>query len=144
MIETMSQADDEMVELFRQTWQVAAGLPAVYPNTNAGIPKAATWAHWGISYTGGGQLTFGAPGRRKFYQEGAILITVFSPLGVGSRAGREKAAIALSAYEGKRTPGGVVFANCHIETEGEGTVDGNNGVWWATAVVAEFNYEYLR
>jgi len=144
MITTMDQADAEMVELFRQAWVVDAGLPAVYPNSNAGVPKADTWAHWGINYSGGRQTSFGPKGRRKFIKEGSIIITVFSPLGAGSNVGRQKAAIALGAYEGKSTPGGVAFLNCRIETEGEGTVDGSNRAWWATAVVAEFNYYYLR
>lgn len=144
MIVDMVQADSEMVELFRQAWQVTAGLPAIYPNSNAGIPKAETWAHWGIQYTEGGQRSFGPIGRRKFAKLGSVVITVFTPLGAGSNAGREKAQIALEAYEGQKTPGGVSFANCRIESEGEGSVDGGGRTWWATAVVAEFNYTYLR
>ena len=31
MITDMSEADKEMVELFRQAWEVEAKLPAVYP-----------------------------------------------------------------------------------------------------------------
>lgn len=144
MITSMAQADREMAELFRQAWEVEANLPAVYPNSNAGVPKAETWAHWGISYTGGGQRSFGPKGRRKFEKTGSVVITVFSPLGKGSSFGRDKAAIALEAYEGKSTPGGVVFRDCRIETEGEGSVDGSNSAWWATVVLAEFNYFYLR
>ena len=145
MIADPAQADNEMSALFRQAWTMTAGHPVVWPNAAPiDINTLDVWAHWSLQYTGGRQLTFGPAGRRKFEKTGAVLIVVFTPLANGLRHGRQISQIALGAYEGKRTAGGVAFANVRIESEGQGQGDGVDRAWWATAVVAEFRYEHLR
>lgn len=145
MILTMTQADEEMAALFRQAWEVTAGYPCLWPNSKAaGIDKEKIWAHWSVTYTGGRQLSFGPVGRRKFEKTGSVVIVVFTPYGKGQSNARGIAEIALGAYEGKRTPGGVVFRDVRIDTEGQGQTETGSTGWWATAVVAPFNYETLR
>ena len=145
MIVDAAQADREMAGLFRDVWEVGAGYACQWPNAAAlPINSLAVWAHWSQQYTGGGQRSFGPVGRRKFAKDGAVIIVCFTPLAKGSTLGRQIAQIALGAYEGKKTSGGVTFRNVRIESEGQGQSDGTDRAWWATAVVAEFNYEYLR
>ena len=145
MIANAAQADREMAGLFRDAWEVGAGYVCQWPNAAAvDINSLDTWAHWSQQYTTGRQGSFGPVGRRKFIKEGAVIIVCFTPLAKGSTVGRTIAQVALGAYEGRRTSGGVTFRNVRIESEGQGQADGTDRAWWATAVVAEFNYEYLR
>jgi len=145
MITTMSQADKEMAELFRQAWEVTAGNTCDWPNMK--VPDHAedeTWARWALDYVFGDQVTMGKTGGRKFQKQGLIYITVYTPLGLGLENARDASQIALFAYEGKRTPGDVWFRRVRIESEGHGQGTGRNKSWWTTLVVAEFTYEHLR
>ncbi len=145
MITTMSQADKEMAELFRQAWEVTASKKCDWPNMKS--PEHAeddTWARWALDYVGGNQKTLQKAGQRKFNKSGLIYITVYTPLGAGLENARNASEIAIKAYEGKRTPNDVWFRNVRIESEGHGRGGGGNKSWWTTLVVAEFTYEHLR
>lgn len=145
MITTMSQADKEMAELFRQAWEVTAGYSCDWPNTK--VPEHAgdeIWARWALDYVGGRQATFAKTGSRKFNKTGLIYISVFTPLGGGLASARDASEIAIKAYEGVRSPGDVWFRNVRIDSEGHGRGGGGNKSWWTTVVVSEFTYEHLR
>lgn len=145
MITSMSQADEEMAELFRQAWEVSAGYVCEWPNHKERDHTAdETWARWNIDYVGGGQETMAPKTKRKFSKNGLIYINVFTPLGKGLELARDASEIAVAAYEGEKTPGDVWFRNVRIESEGHGHGSGKNKSWWTTLVVAEFTYEYLR
>lgn len=145
MITSMSQADKEMAELFRQSWEVTAGYKCDWPNTKApDHEEDEVWARWALDYVGGRQLTMAKIGQRKFDRAGLIYVTVYSPLGGGLASARDASEIAINTYEGKRTPGDVWFRNVRIDSEGHGRGGGGNKSWWTTVVVAEFTYEQLR
>lgn len=145
MIVNLADADAEMADLFNEVWVNTTGYPCVWPNSKSvDVSKEPIWAHWSLNYTGGNQLTFGPKGRRKFDKIGAVVIVVFTPFGNGLKESRDIAQLAVSAYEGQRTPSGVTFRNVRIETEGQGQAEQGSVGWWATAVVAPFRYEYLR
>lgn len=145
MITDMSQADDEMAQLFRVPWETTAGYKTDWPNAKTlDHAEDEIWARWALDYVGGRQTTFAAPGQRKFNKTGLVIITVFTPLGGGLKSARDAAQIALFAYEGKRTPGDVWFRNVRIDSEGHGQGTGKNKSWWTQQVIAEFHYEHLR
>ena len=145
MITTMAQADKEMAELFRVPWEVTAGYVCDWPNAkNVEHEATDTWARWALDYASGRQTTFAKVGERKFEKMGLVYVTVLTPMGAGLTNARTASEIAVAAYEGKRTPGGVTFRNVRIESEGHGQGTGRNKSWWTTLVVAEFNYEHLR
>ncbi len=145
MITTMSEADKEMAELFRQAWEVTAGYVTEWPNSKTTEHlDTDIWARWALDYAAGRQRTLGAAGNRKFEKAGLIYVTVFTPLGAGLANARDASEIAIAAYEGKRTPGDVWFRNVRIDSEGHGRGGGGNKSWWTTVVVAEFTYEHLR
>lgn len=141
----MAEADKEMAELFRQPWEVTAGYKTDWPNTKTPDHlETETWARWALDYVGGRQSSMGGTDGRKFTKMGLIYVTVFTPLGAGLADARAASQIAVSAYEGKRTPNDVWFRNVRIESEGHGQGTGRNKSWWTTLVVAEFIYDYLR
>lgn len=142
----MAEADKEMAELFHQAWEVTAGYACDWPNMKAEKDHAETetWARWALDYVAGRQTSMGGDGGRKFGKTGLIYISVFTPLGSGLTNARQASQIAVSAYEGERTPGDVWFRNVRIESEGHGQGTGRNKSWWTTLVVAEFIYDYLR
>lgn len=141
----MDDADAEMAELFRQAWEVTSGYKTDWPNLKT--PEHAeeeTWARWALDYVGGRQVTMGGTLGRKFTKMGLVYVTVMTPLGTGLQTARAAHQIAVSAYEGKRTPGDVWFRNVRIDSEGHGQGTGSNKSWWVALVCAEFTYEYLR
>lgn len=145
MITNLSDADEEMAELFRQAWEVEAGYKCDWPNhKSADHQEDETWARWALDYVAGDQTSFGKTGQRKFEKVGLIYIDVFTPLGMGLKNARDAAQVALFAYEGKRTPSDVWFRNVRIDSEGHGRGGGREKSWWTTTVVAEFIYEHLR
>jgi hypothetical protein len=145
MISDMAQADAEMAELFRQAWEVTGGYKTDWPNAKTEDHAGdEIWARWALDYVAGGQRSMGGGGNRKFAKMGLIYMTVFSPLGFGLGNARAASQIALSAYEGKRTPNDVWFRNVRIDSEGHGQGTGRNKSWWTTVVIAEFTYDYLR
>lgn len=145
MITSMSKADAEMAELFRQAWVVGKGYECEWANSKESEHAGdSTWARWSLDYLGGGQETFAKKGSRKFSKNGLIYISVFSPLGAGLGDARDASEVAISAYEGQRTPSDVWFRNVRIESEGHGHGGGKNKSWWTTLVVVEFTYDYLR
>lgn len=145
MIVNLSDADKEMAELFRVSWEVTAGYVCDWPNHKANSHEESDiWARWNLDYLSGNQRTMAPTGSRKFLKTGLIYVNVFSPLGGGLTQARDASQIALFTYEGKRTPSDVWFRNVRIESEGHGHGSGGNKSWWATLVVAEFTYEHLR
>jgi hypothetical protein len=145
VITSMAQADNEMVELFRQAWEVTLGRTCDWPNTKTvDHGEHETWARWSLDYVGGSQKTLQARGQRKFSKVGLIYIIVYTPLGGGLNEPRAASEVAIAAYEGKRTPNDVWFRNVRIDSEGHGQGTGRNKSWWTTTVVAEFTYEHLR
>ena len=145
MIINLSQADEEMAELFRQAWEVTAGYRCDWPNQKV-LEHAGdeTWARWALDYVMGSQTTMAPKGQRKFQKEGLVFVNVFTPLGAGLKSARDAAQIAVFAYEGQRTPSDVWFRDVRIESEGHGEGGGGSKSWWTTQVVARFTYEHLR
>lgn len=145
MIATMDQADEEMAELFRLAWEIGKGYKTDWPNQKTVDHLGSdTWARWSLDYVGGRQRTFAKKGSRKFEKVGLIYMLIHTPLGKGLASARVASEVAIAAYEGERTPGGVTFRNVRIESEGHGRGSGGNKSWWETLVAAEFTYEHLR
>lgn len=145
MILKMSQADEEMAELFRVAWEVTAGWKCDWPNHKSGDHgELDTWARWALDYADGRQATLGGKDYRKFSKEGLIYINVYSPLGKGLVSARNASEVAIAAYEGKRTPSDVWFRDVRIDSEGHGRGSGKDKSWWTTVVVARFTYDHQR
>lgn len=97
-----------------------------------GIP----WARLSVRHTGGGQLTLGPLGGRKYRRRGLAIVQIFSPLASGMSVGATRAHEARAILEG-RTVDGVCFDDGVIQElplgEGERS--------YQTNVEIEFTYD---
>lgn len=145
MIDDHWQAADEVADLFRVV--AAAQVPAwpvAWPNMDFDKPgPAVTWARWTLNHVAGQQRTLaGTDGLSRYDKTGFVAIEIFTPLGKGVKLAYSAAQVALSAYEGKRTPSDVWFRNARIADDGEG--QGGDKGWWSTLVLVDFTYDNLN
>lgn len=136
MIENWSDADDEMVALFKAAWDTTT-FPCQYPNASwPDVGPKGPWARLAIDYMFGRQYAFGGPEKALFEKSGWIYIYIYTPIGSGTKQGRDLMQTALKAFEGKRTTSDVWFRNVRMESEGRGT--GGDRGFWVTIGVADF------
>lgn len=136
---TPVEANDEIATLLNTAWIantptiVGSGSPVELRWQNVGKdtrpPISDYWARASILHFGGDHFTLGASGYRRYERTGSVIVQVFSPLGVGVTIGLQLATVALTAFEGQVTPGGVWFRGCGIRSIGRNEPIGfNSGV----------------
>lgn len=152
-------ASEEIKALFWQYW--TANAPAVnggevplvvWENAQEGEepPKHRPWARVTVQHAGGGQHSLGETGARRFERTGIASVQVFTPLGKGVTLGHRLTKIALDAFEGKSTPGGVWFRDCRVREVGRTELlDGHKALkvldpWDQTNVVCPFTYDEVK
>lgn len=136
--------------MMRDAWRGASGAvvggadPVVlwhglFPEVPA--PEDAPYARISVKHDNGlGQTSLGGVGRRQFTRTGHVFVQCFVPLGIGNpltialRLGR----IALNAYEGHSSPGGIWFRNCRINEVGPA-----DGRYQVNAVI-QFTYDEVK
>ena len=137
------EAKDEVLDLFKAHWDAAALVIAlaptvVYDNEEAGT-LTPPWARVSVLMgDGGGQRTLSEPGRRTFERLGVAVVQVFGVKAKGVTTPLRLAKIALDAFEGEKTPGGVWFRNARIVTVGPG-----RDAYQVNAVV-EFAFDEIK
>lgn len=141
-------ARDEIFTRFRTQWE--ADTPALNGGTSVLVewegveklnppPTNAPWARATVVHSEGNQRTLGGIGGRRFGRSGNVFIQVFAPRGQGQGLLDRLCAVAVSAFEGKKTPSGVWFRAVSVN---EIPQSGNNP-WVSANVVAEFNYDKI-
>lgn len=159
---TASQALDEIAAMLNTAWlanaQAAADMASVplltWSNValDTRLDMASPWARADIRLTGGEQATLGAVGQRRFERTGLLTVQVFIPLGEGVTRGTQLANVALNAFEGKASPGGVWFRQCGIRYVGRNETVGSPDrpdrskpdPWDQTQFLCEFNFQELK
>lgn len=139
---TRGQAIDQMSALFSDVW-TPTGFPVKYDNVSAksSPPDTETpWARFVLRHGPSAQSTLSNDeGARIFTREGIITVQVFTLTGsglIGDPA--DLPTIVRDAYEGQRTAGGAWFKNVRINEIGE------DGRWFQTNVIAEFEYDEIK
>lgn len=139
---TVAQARDEITELFTSAWQAhAPGPPPVYyDDVVASEPPAGkAWARLNVKHTLGQQSTIGNPiGNSLFRRDGLVTVQIFAPAGQGLKLADQLAKVALDAFEGKSTQGGVWFRKVRVKEIGP------DRAWFNINVLAEFNYDEAK
>lgn len=146
---THEQARQEMMDMLREEWASRAGAvvggaaPEVLwqgmeKNTPPSLEVA--YARATVRHFTGGQGSLGTPGNRRFNRTGAIFVQCFAPLGIRNpltiAAGLGR--IALDAFEGRSSPGGIWFRSCRLNEIGP--TDG----WYQVNAIAEFTYDEVK
>ena len=139
---TRTQARDEIAALVKGVVDtLGTNFVAIYDDTKTDIPKAndtplKTWARITVRHVGGAQTSLSdVSGQKRYTKTGLLTIQLFTPAGDGSTAADPLCDQFEAAFRDKSTPGGVWFRNPRsVEI-------GNDGPWWQTNILGDFQYE---
>jgi hypothetical protein len=149
---TSAEARDEIFTMLKLDWELYAppfNLPhqsiapeiywqgVEYTNTPpAGIPYAKAL----LIHTSGRQVALGPVGSRLYEYQGILYVQCFGPSGSGKSLtiAEGLATIAKDAFEGKASPNGIWFRNCHVVEIGP-----ENG-WFQMNAEAGFSYSEVK
>ena len=120
------QAIDDMVLMFKQTWD--AGTTAIVglvpevryqgAKKESALPVNVYWARWSQQTVIQRQDGFsnGAPNTRRFLSLGLLTVQLFAPQDANQSMDklRKLAMLARDAYKAKRSPNGITFTNVRV------------------------------
>lgn len=144
MTATVSQARNEMHALFKAAWEaeeISRDLPVLYGDVPGLLPPSeGNWARITVQHQEGFQATLsGATGNRRFRRLGVVTVQVFTEFGDGQVDADALGIITKNTFEGEVTsPGRVIFRNVRLNEVGQ------DGQWFQTNVLADFEYDEVR
>jgi hypothetical protein len=143
---TIAEARDEILLHFTTKWN--AGTPPIplllYDDRHRDLPTDAPYARIIVKHNTGGQATIGATVAKggngvRFRQFGIVTAQVFTVSGDGLTASDDLVELALNAFEGEKTGlDRIEFRNARPNEIGQ------DGPWFQTNVIAEFEYDRLK
>jgi hypothetical protein len=138
---TIQEARDQVLTLLNDVadpndvavvWEGTAGNPP------ADGPQTA-WARIGMRHFLRKQATLsGSVGSRIYTSSGIVIVSLFTPVGLGIEEADRLSVLFRNALEGETTSGGVWFRNVR------GVEMGLDQSWWRTDVIADFEYDEIR
>lgn len=143
---TVLAARNEILTRFKTVWDAGAtsGIPVFYDDVPGDVPQGAdgsgnpsTWLRIQVRHGEGRQIGFG-DGKRRLHRLGVVTAQLFTASGTGLSTADPLVTILLNAFEGASTPGGVWFRNARVNEVGQ------DGGWYQTNVLVEFNYDEVK
>ena len=129
---TITEARNEILTLFRTAWLAQGSPPPLYFwDTTADPPTDPSWVLVIVRHADGGN---DAIGNTLFSREGLVTVQIMTEFGEGLTLSDALTKVALDAFQGKATPGGVWFRNVRAREVGP------DGQWFHVNVLAEFEY----
>lgn len=145
---TYTEARDDILTLFKNAWEgnlSSASFPIAYQNQPFTPPKTKdsngdpnSWCRITVIHATGQQISLRGPSGQRFQRNGTVFIQIFTPFGIGTTLVDILANIASKAFEGKATPNGVWFRNTRVNEIGQ------DGDWFQTNVLTDFEYDEIR
>lgn len=145
---TIIAARDEIQTLFRTAWLAdgdSSSVELVYEDVSDDPPASDTaknpnpWAKVMVNHSAGGQSTLANDaGKSRFTRRGVVVVGIYTAFGSGRTLADKLTEVAIRAFEGKKTTGGVWF---HAVRMNEGV---RVGAWTVTQVFAEFQYDEIH
>jgi len=140
---TRKQAIDEILALFKAAWDTTAYASRVkYDNvgTTSSPPSGQEpWCRVVLRHSASNQATLsGAVGTRRFRRYGVLTVQLFDLPGKGLSGAEDLSKIIMDAYEGKTSPGGVIFRRVRTNEIGP------DGDFYQINIVAEFEYDEIK
>lgn len=146
----LPQAEQEIQQAFEDYW--LANAAAAIGATSApeirweGVgeaslpPESEPYVRHSMTIASGNQVAFGeSPGARRYREIGLITVQVFTPINNSDlRNARALAQVAVDAYRGVETDGGVEFTNARASRIG------TSGAWFQYNVLIDFNYDSFQ
>lgn len=141
-ISTIEAGRDAIYNQFETVWNAQTPpVPIVfYDDLDFELPDGDTaWVFLMVRHVASNQATLGEVGSRRFRRRGMVVVQVRTPTGLGLSTNDTFSKIALDAFEGIETaPDQVIFRNARIQEEG------NDGAWFLTNVIADFEYDEVK
>ena len=134
---TITQARDEILTRFRTDWVAAYPTAPILwadvtsPNDLPNPETTPLWCRATAVHTGGGNDHIG---NKLFFRFGTVTIQIFTRYGSGLANNDLAAKVAIDAFQGKSTPGGVWFRGVTLNEIGQ------DGDWYQSNVLANFEY----
>ncbi len=141
---TRTAARDQIAALVKTVADGLSDFVGIWDDTRTDIPDAQasplpSWARIIIRHGPGAQRGLAdISSVRRYTQNGILTIQLFTPSGDGLTLADTISEAFLTGVSGVSTPGGVWFKNQRsVEV-------GNDGPWFQTNVIAEFEYDQIR
>lgn len=136
---TISEARDEISALFKAAWDTT-GYPVIWDDVAQAPPKTRSpWARHTVRHEDGRQASLANHlGQRRWRRFGTVFIQIFTPVGKGLSEADILIKVAMDAYEGQSTAGGVWFRNVRFREIGA------DGDWNQVNVLADFEYDEIK
>ena len=137
-------ARDAIILLFETAW--AAMTPPVpvllFEDVESDIPSSdppSPWARIQVHHVTSNQATLSNDvGSRRFRRFGLVAVRIYTRPGDGLSESDRLVKVAIDAFEGITAPGGIIFRNVRAPEEGQ------EGVWYQTDVLADFEYDTVK
>lgn len=148
MIESTSQAVDEMFTMLKDAWETnseTALIPIMWGNVAhdyQGQPdifgNQLPFLHVQALHTPSRQVSLGGSMGSRFEHTGSLVASLRYPEGKGTVLAHDLISVAGDAFMGKRSPGGVWFRN-------PGYSDiGTDRTWYVITMTTTFVYDLIR
>lgn len=142
---TRTEAIDEICKMATDAWVTTLIQEATrFKYENVGttvIPPIGQqpWARLTLRHSVSGQTSLSDErGRRRFTRHGVLTVQVFEPIGQGLVGSTDLPKTINDVFEGKSSPGGIIFRNVAVNEIGE------SGDFFQTNVVASFEYDEVK
>ncbi len=154
MITSADQAIDEIFTMLKDAWELDASttaIPIVWGNVahdyNGQFDAAGDPIPWlnaqclhetSTRASLRGQAGPGTPAGSRNVEEGSVITGLHAAEGEGNAAPSALISVAKRAFQGKRSPNGVVFINPQL------TDLGRQGTWYLITMTATFRYDLIE
>lgn len=137
---------NEILGLFLNSWNsnvVSQNIKVLYDDTINQKPKntqpVEPWVRVIVRHTGGGQSAlYNFNGVSRYRRNGFFIAQIFTPYGDGLTLSDALVNVILSAFEGKATSSGAWFRQSRVNEVGQ------DGVWYQTNVLTNFEYDEVK
>jgi hypothetical protein len=141
-VSSITDGRDQIYTAFKTVWGASAysAVPIFYPDSKHTPPPNTSWVRITVTHTSNRQATLGnVDGIRRYRVYGIVTIQIFTPFGDGQALADLMAEVAKRAFQGVVTGADAVsFRNARI-------MDGRqDGQWWQTNVMTEFDYDEVH
>ena len=145
---TITEAVDDMLGLLNTAWTttvVPLGFVALVfddnPEARPLVESGGDVPNWGkalVRHFDGFQPTLTSDtGKRRFRRTGAMTISIYARQDTGRRLLDPAAQAVINALQGKCTTNGVLFREVRLAEVGQ------DGVWFAANIIANFEYDQI-
>ena len=142
---TYEAAQNEILALFKAKWDLGSpsqGVLVVWPDEDEAVARAdaTPYVVVELEHVAGRQGSLaGATGDIRWERRGLVRVCIYTLAGRGLLQNTRLGMVAVDAFEGKTTPGGVWFRNVRYSE-----APGRDGKWQQGNVVAEFTYDQFK